>query len=102
MQDDEALLALELDRITETPTHVVIPELVVVVDGKAILSILAEAGLCCVATLVVSEELEERLTGTLGEGRWNVERLVEMADTYGTKATLALVERGLGVVEAAA
>jgi hypothetical protein len=37
--------------------------------------------------------LEERLTATLREGRWNRDCLREMADEYGTKATLALVER---------
>ena len=39
--------------------------------------------------------LEQRLTSTLREGRWNVTRLRDMADEYGTKATLALVERCL-------
>lgn len=38
-------------------------------------------------------ELEERLTATLRGGRWDPELLYEMADEYGTKATLALVER---------
>ncbi len=38
-------------------------------------------------------ELKERLTATLRERRWNRERLREMADRYGKKATLALVER---------
>ena len=38
-------------------------------------------------------ELEERLTATLRGGRWDVHRLREMADEYGTKATLASVER---------
>jgi hypothetical protein len=40
-------------------------------------------------------QLEERLTSTLRKGRWNRERLREMADAYGTKATLALVRRCL-------
>jgi hypothetical protein len=40
-------------------------------------------------------KLEERLTSTLREGRWNRELLREMADAYGTKATLALVRRCL-------
>jgi len=40
-------------------------------------------------------ELEERLTATLRQGRWNGSRLREMAAEYGTKATLALVERCL-------
>jgi len=38
-------------------------------------------------------ELEERLTATLREGRWDARRLRRMADEYATKATLALVER---------
>jgi len=37
-------------------------------------------------------ELTIRLTATLHEGRWDAERLRDMADKYGTKATLALVE----------
>lgn len=37
-------------------------------------------------------ELEERLVATLRQGRWNRNRLRRMADAYGTKATLALVE----------
>ena len=40
-------------------------------------------------------ELEQRLTSTLHDGRWNAKRLRDMADEYGTKATLALVERCL-------
>jgi hypothetical protein len=40
-------------------------------------------------------ELADRLTATLREGRWNGARLRAMADRYGTKATLALVERCL-------
>jgi hypothetical protein len=40
-------------------------------------------------------ELEERLVATLREGRWNRDRLRKMAAIYGTKATLALVERSL-------
>lgn len=40
-------------------------------------------------------ELEERLVASLREGRWNRDRLREMADAYGTKATLAIVERCL-------
>ncbi len=42
------------------------------------------------ATLTV---LDERLTAALTQRRWSAERLREMADEYGTKATLALVER---------
>jgi len=40
-------------------------------------------------------ELEGRLVATLKQGRWDRERLVEMAERFGTKATLALVERCL-------
>lgn len=40
-------------------------------------------------------ELEPQLTSTLREGRWNVTRLRNMASEYGTKATLAVVERCL-------
>lgn len=40
-------------------------------------------------------ELADRLVATVREGRWNRDRLREMADRYGTKATLALVERCL-------
>ncbi len=38
-------------------------------------------------------ELKDRLTATLRMERWDSERLCQMADQYGTKATLALVER---------
>jgi len=37
-------------------------------------------------------DLREGLVATLRLGRWDRERLREMAETYGTKATLALVE----------
>jgi hypothetical protein len=40
-------------------------------------------------------EIEERLSATLKQGRWDRELLHEMAERYGTKATLALVERCL-------
>ncbi len=40
-------------------------------------------------------ELEQQLTATLREGRWNAKRLRDMANEYGTKATLAMVERCL-------
>jgi len=42
--------------------------------------------------------LEDRLAATLREGRWDADRLREMADAYGTKATLALVERCIAEV----
>jgi len=38
-------------------------------------------------------ELEDRLTASLREGRWDADRLRSMAEGYGTKATLGLVER---------
>lgn len=41
-------------------------------------------------------ELAKRLTATLVEGRWDRERLRQMAREYGTKATLAVVARCLG------
>jgi len=40
-------------------------------------------------------DLEQRLASSLRDGRWNARRLRDMADKYGTKATLALVERCL-------
>jgi len=40
-------------------------------------------------------ELREGLVATLRLGRWDRGRLREMAETYGTKATLALVEDAL-------
>lgn len=40
-------------------------------------------------------ELEQRLTSTLRDGRWSAKRLHDMASEYGTKATLAMVERCL-------
>ena len=40
-------------------------------------------------------ELKDRLIATLREGRWDQDRLRAMAEQYGTKATLALVERCL-------
>lgn len=40
-------------------------------------------------------ELRERLVATLRGGRWDRERLRAVADQYGTKATLALVEQCL-------
>jgi hypothetical protein len=51
---------------------------------------------------VASSELREGLVATLRFGRWNVKRLREMAATYGTKATLALVEGALHEIEASA
>lgn len=47
-------------------------------------------------------ELREGLVTTLRLGRWDRERLREMADTYGTKTTLALVEGALRETEAGA
>ena len=40
-------------------------------------------------------ELERGLIATLKDGRWSRDALLEMAERYGTKATLALVERAL-------
>lgn len=40
-------------------------------------------------------ELEHQLTSTLREGRWNAKRLRDVANEYGTKATLAMVDRCL-------
>ena len=40
-------------------------------------------------------ELGERLVATLREGRWDGDRLRTMAEQYGTKTTLALVEQCL-------
>lgn len=51
---------------------------------------------------VALSELRERLVATLRLGRWDRERLREMAETYGTKATLALVEDALCKSEASA
>ncbi|MEZ4320658.1 MAG: hypothetical protein R3F61_24460 [Myxococcota bacterium] len=41
---------------------------------------------------VALSELRAGLTATLRLGRWDRDRLREMAETYGTKATLALVD----------
>ncbi len=40
-------------------------------------------------------DLERGLIATLAEGRWDRNRLQEMAEEYGTKATQGLVQRGL-------
>lgn len=40
-------------------------------------------------------EIEERLIASLRAGRWDRQRLRAMAEQYGTKATLELVERSL-------
>ena len=40
-------------------------------------------------------ELREGLVATLRSGRWDRTRLREMAETYGTKATLAVVDEAL-------
>ncbi len=49
---------------------------------------------------VALSKLREGLLATLRLGRWDRERLREMAETYGTKATLALIEDALHEVEA--
>jgi hypothetical protein len=46
--------------------------------------------------------LREGLVATLRIGRWDRARLREMADVYGTKATLALVDEALRATEASA
>lgn len=51
---------------------------------------------------VALSELHEGLVATLRLGRWDRGRLREMAETYGTKATLALVEDALHATEASA
>ncbi|MCB9661718.1 MAG: hypothetical protein H6726_29000 [Sandaracinaceae bacterium] len=51
---------------------------------------------------VALSELREGLVATLRLGRWDRERLREMAETYGTKATLALVEDALHETAASA
>ena len=51
---------------------------------------------------VALSELWAGLVGTLRLGRWDRERLREMAEAYGTKATLALVEDALDETEASA
>ena len=44
----------------------------------------------------------EGLVATLRSGRWDRTRLREMAETYGTKATLSLVDEALHETEASA
>jgi hypothetical protein len=51
---------------------------------------------------VALSELREGLVATLRIGRWDRELLQEMAETYGTKATLALVEDALHETDASA
>lgn len=51
---------------------------------------------------VALSALREGLVATLRVGRWDRDRLREMAETYGTKATLALVEDALHETEASA
>ncbi len=46
--------------------------------------------------------LREGLVATLRSGRWNRARLREMAETYGAKATLALVDEVLSESKRAA
>ena len=40
-------------------------------------------------------DLEHSLTAALRAGQWSTERLREMASRYGTKATLALIDRNI-------
>lgn len=51
---------------------------------------------------VALSELREGLRATLRLRRWDRARLREMAETYGTKATLAVVEEALHETEASA
>jgi hypothetical protein len=51
---------------------------------------------------VALSELREGLIATLRLGRWDRQRLREMAETYGTHATRALVEDALRQTEASA
>lgn len=51
---------------------------------------------------VALSELREGLVASLRLGRWDRRRLREMAETYGTKATLALVQEALHESEASA
>lgn len=51
---------------------------------------------------VASSELRDGLAATLRLGRWDRERLREMAENYGTRATLALVDDVLRETEASA
>jgi hypothetical protein len=51
---------------------------------------------------VALSELRGGLVGTLRLGRWDRERLHAMAEAYGTKATLCLVEAALHETEAGA
>jgi hypothetical protein len=51
---------------------------------------------------IALSELREGLVATLRLGRWDRARLREMAETYATKAALALVEDALDETEASA
>ncbi len=51
---------------------------------------------------VTLSELREGLVATQRLGRWDRERLRVMAEIYGTKATIALVEGALHETEASA
>lgn len=44
-------------------------------------------------------ELKARLTASVREGRWDAEKLRDLASHFGTKATLALVEDCIDAVE---
>jgi hypothetical protein len=47
-------------------------------------------------------ELQRGLVATIRAGRWDEGRLLEMADAFGTRATLALVERAIAEARTAA
>ena len=51
---------------------------------------------------VALSQLRDGLVATLRRGRWDRDRLRAMAETYGTKATLALVDDALQETEASA
>lgn len=51
---------------------------------------------------VALSDLRDGIASTLRLGRWNRERLREMAESYGTRATIALVNDALGETESQA
>ncbi|MCK5690694.1 hypothetical protein KAI87_15545, partial [Myxococcota bacterium] len=47
------------------------------------------------------DDLERGLVATLSEGRWDQDLLLKMAESYGTKATQALVKRAINATDTA-
>ncbi len=47
------------------------------------------------------DDLERGLVATLSEGRWDQDLLLKMAESYGTKATQALVKRAINAADTA-